>query len=155
MCQKGKIKKFYWINIFSHENLILLRYTAMHGTRKLGFKLCSWVNTVNKYLWENHDLHIQILWVSLSDASAFYQLPWCRFGVFIVNFEHISHLCSSVSIVNFEHEIASWFVSKKNNAMNLMLVSIKTICLYINILWSWKSVMSKNHSRTLLWLSSY
>ena len=27
---------------------------------------------------------------------------WRRFGVFIVNFEHISHLCSSVSIVNFD-----------------------------------------------------
>ena len=26
-------------------------------------------------------------------------------GGFIVNFEHISHLCSSVSIVNFEHVI--------------------------------------------------
>ena len=34
--------------------------------------------------------------------------PWCRFGVFIVNFEHISHLCSSVSIINVEHVIASW-----------------------------------------------
>ena len=33
---------------------------------------------------------------------------WRRFSVFIVNFEHISHLCSSVSIVNFEHVIASW-----------------------------------------------
>ena len=32
-----------------------------------------------------------------------------RFGVFIVNFEHISHLSSSVSIVNFEHVIASWY----------------------------------------------
>ena len=30
------------------------------------------------------------------------------FGVFIVNFEHISHLCSSVSIANFEHVIAGW-----------------------------------------------
>ena len=30
---------------------------------------------------------------------------WRRFGVFIVSFEHISHLCSSVSIVNFEHVI--------------------------------------------------
>ena len=28
------------------------------------------------------------------------------FGGFIVNFEHISHLRSSVSIVNFEHVIA-------------------------------------------------
>ena len=35
-------------------------------------------------------------------------LTWCRFGVFIVNFEHISHLCSGVSIVNFEHVIAGW-----------------------------------------------
>ena len=25
-----------------------------------------------------------------------------------VNFEHISHICSSVSIVNFEHVIAGW-----------------------------------------------
>ena len=31
-----------------------------------------------------------------------------RSGVFIVNFEHISHLCSSVSIFNFEHVIAGW-----------------------------------------------
>ena len=34
--------------------------------------------------------------------------PWRRFGVFIVNFEHILHLCSIVSIVNFEHVIAGW-----------------------------------------------
>ena len=27
---------------------------------------------------------------------------WRRFGVFIINFEHISHLCSSVSIVSSE-----------------------------------------------------
>ena len=135
MCQKGKIKKFYWINIFFHENLILLRYTAMHGTRKLGFKLCSWVNTVNKYLCENHDLHIQILWVSLSDASAFYQLPWCRFGVFIVNFEHISHLCSSVSIVNFEHVIASWahdFVSLRTIESSILSLLPRAQCIIQN-----------------------
>ena len=30
---------------------------------------------------------------------------WRRFGVFIVNFEHISHLCSSVSIVNFVNQV--------------------------------------------------
>ena len=33
---------------------------------------------------------------------------WRRFGGFIINFEHISHLCSSVSIFNFEHVIAGW-----------------------------------------------
>ena len=30
------------------------------------------------------------------------------FGGFIVNLEHISHLCSSVSIVNFEQVNAGW-----------------------------------------------
>ena len=34
---------------------------------------------------------------------------WFRFGRFIVNFEHISHLCSSVSIINFEQVNASWY----------------------------------------------
>ena len=33
---------------------------------------------------------------------------WHHFGGFIVNFEHISHLCSSISVVNFEHVIADW-----------------------------------------------
>ena len=31
-----------------------------------------------------------------------------RFGGFIVNFEHISHLCSGASIVNFEQVNAGW-----------------------------------------------
>ena len=39
---------------------------------------------------------------------------WRRFGGFIVNFAHISHLCFSVSIVNFEHVIASWDVNKSS-----------------------------------------
>ena len=33
---------------------------------------------------------------------------WDRSGIFIVHFEHISHLVSTVSIVNFEHVIAGW-----------------------------------------------
>ena len=36
---------------------------------------------------------------------------WCRSGIFIVNFEHIPHLCSSVSVVNLEHVIAGWDTS--------------------------------------------
>ena len=38
---------------------------------------------------------------------------WCRFGGFIVNFEHISHLCSSFSIVNFEQVNAGWHLQSK------------------------------------------
>ena len=33
---------------------------------------------------------------------------WRCFGVFIVNFEHISHLFSSVSTANFEQVNAGW-----------------------------------------------
>ena len=43
-------------------------------------------------------------WIPNDDS----QCQWRRFGVFIVNFEHISHLYSRVSIVNFEHVIAGW-----------------------------------------------
>ena len=33
---------------------------------------------------------------------------WRCSGVFIVNFQHISHLCSSVSFVNIGHVMAGW-----------------------------------------------
>ena len=33
-----------------------------------------------------------------------------RFGGFIVSFEHISHICSSVSVVNFEQVNAGWVI---------------------------------------------
>ena len=36
---------------------------------------------------------------------------WRRSGVFIVNFEHISHHFSSVSIVDFRQENVSWVLS--------------------------------------------
>ena len=39
---------------------------------------------------------------------------WRRFGSFIVNFEHISHLCSSVSIVDFEQVKVKWNGLNKN-----------------------------------------
>ena len=39
--------------------------------------------------------------------------PRRRFGGFFVNFEHISHLCSSVSIINFEHVIAGWEIESR------------------------------------------
>ena len=44
---------------------------------------------------------------------------WRRFGGFIVIFEHISHLCSSVSIVNFEHVIAG--VDTFNSILNVFV----------------------------------
>ena len=41
---------------------------------------------------------------------------WHRSGAFIFNFEHISHFttCSSVSIVNLEHVIASWVIESNS-----------------------------------------
>ena len=50
-----------------------------------------------------------------------------RFGVFIVNFEHISHLCPSVSIVNSGQVNAGWvkhafYVTSLNQYMKLTLI---------------------------------
>ena len=42
-----------------------------------------------------------------------------RFGVFIVNFEHISHLCSSVSFANFKHVIAGWEAALQRCSENI------------------------------------
>ena len=39
---------------------------------------------------------------------------WRRSGIFIVNSEHISQLCSSVSSVNFEHVLAGWVAIDQN-----------------------------------------
>ena len=49
---------------------------------------------------------------------------WRRVGVFIVAFEHISHLCSSVSIVNFEHVIAVWDICQEFYMVLLTVCSI-------------------------------
>ena len=45
---------------------------------------------------------------------------WRRFGVFIVNFEHISHLYSSASIVNFEQVNAGWVRAFSSNRTNIL-----------------------------------
>ena len=37
---------------------------------------------------------------------------WYRSGVFIVNFEHVSHLPLVFEYVNFKHVIAGWVVNK-------------------------------------------
>ena len=54
---------------------------------------------------------------------------WHCFGGFILNFEHISHLFSSVSIVNFEHVITGWVettpLPKKYFEMRSFTVSLQ------------------------------
>ena len=43
-----------------------------------------------------------------------------RFGGFIVNFEHISHFCSSIFIVNFEQVNADWVSSEQNDPLQIL-----------------------------------
>ena len=54
-----------------------------------------------------------------------------RFGGFIVNFEHISRLCSSVSIVNFEHVNAGWVVVNTSGRCHNTWVSLRQLLLAI------------------------
>ena len=50
---------------------------------------------------------------------------WRRSGVFIINFEHVSHLSSSV--VNFELINSSW-----DNSGNIKIASIDFLCPFLN-----------------------
>ena len=70
------------------------------------------------------------------------------FGGFIVNFGDISHLCSSVSIVNFEHVIADWvyFVLSwgalpinNNSRWMTHLHLIEEISKLISLLWEYET----------------
>ena len=47
-----------------------------------------------------------------------------RFGIFIVDFEHISHLCSSASIVNFEQVNVGW-VEKKDKPQRWNILTLR------------------------------
>ena len=49
-----------------------------------------------------------------------------RFGIFITYFfEHISHLCSSASIVNFEQVNAGWVEKKKDKPQRWNIVTLR------------------------------
>ena len=59
--------------------------------------------------------------------------PLASFWYLIVNFEHISHLCSTVSVVNFEHVIAGWdrnniFFDRTNNGRKFSKNSYISSC---------------------------
>ena len=44
---------------------------------------------------------------------------WRRFCVFIVNFEHLSHFCFSVSIIKFEQVNASWAIVRGGRGLKV------------------------------------
>ena len=54
---------------------------------------------------------------------------WRLFGVFIAKFEHVSHLCSSVFIVNFEQVNVGWDVNAMHFSQCLDLCSDKNLYL--------------------------
>ena len=84
------------------------RYLTNFHTEKgiIRFKhLCYDIN--NSFVIFQKAIH-QSLRIMSKKTAILWQ--WHRFIGFIVNFEHISHLRSSVSIVNFEHVIDGWVV---------------------------------------------
>ena len=60
---------------------------------------------------------------------------WHCFGVFIVNFEHISHLCFSVSIVNPEHVIVGWVTITNNRGLKTWCQSVTEGVVYMDTWW--------------------
>ena len=62
---------------------------------------------LHNLLFHSRNYFYYLLTIFASYASKNYA-HMRRFGGFIVNSEHISHLCSSVSIVNFEQVNPGW-----------------------------------------------
>ena len=56
---------------------------------------------------------------------------WRRFGVFIDNFEHISHLCSIVFIANFKQVNAGWDVLHSVVTLSATALSVLDKCLVL------------------------
>ena len=75
---------------------------------------------------------------------------WRRFGVFIVNSEHISHLCSSVSVVNFEQVNAELGIHNSRNQIWKQYLSIR-VCVrsFNSICESNYRISSNKHSQHL------
>ena len=77
---------------------------------------------------------------------------WCRFGVFIVSFEHISHLCSSASIVNFEQVNTGWDNVKKY--INLGSISIEKSFFIVAMKHPKKTGNKNIKNETFLWMKN-
>ena len=59
-------------------------------------------------------------------------LQWRRSGIFIVNFEHISHfVLLFLLFVNFEHVIAGWVFSSEISELVLFFILVILICCII------------------------
>ena len=57
---------------------------------------------------------------------------WHRSCVFIVNFEHISHVFSRVSIVNFKQVNVSWVENSNLQVLELAL-ELKIVCFVVSV----------------------
>ena len=77
-------------------------------------------NPANIYLLKVSNWNIGKRWEICSKLTIeiLEQRRWRRFCVSIVNFEHISHLSSNVSIDDFEQVNLCWDMKEKNLSLN-------------------------------------
>ena len=71
---------------------------------------------------------------------------WCRCGVFTVNFKHISHILSSVSMVNFEQVNICWVNSKESNPDKFQITVIRTQSTVLELPWTPEKCQIYRHS---------
>ena len=109
-CQNTRnfLKIFCFIRNYNYFTLIQLQHHLQKNNNK---KLLE-IQTINQPAFTCLKLTIETLEQRCEICSKLTIKPpkrrRCHFGGFIVNFEHISHLCSSISIAKFQHVIVSW-----------------------------------------------
>ena len=104
-CQNTRkfLKIFCFIRNYNYFTLIQLQHHLQKNNNK---KLLE-IQTINQPAFTCLKLTIETLEQRCEELPKV-KHQWRRFGGFIVNFEHISYLCSSVSIAKFQHVIAGW-----------------------------------------------
>ena len=104
------------------------------------FLLIYWFSDALPHFLVAYEVKTMSWYFSLSLFFVYESLckKWRSFGGFIVNFEHISHLYSSVSIVNFDYVIAGWVIrqhtSKYPGWPYYTYIHEITICKFLQLL---------------------
>ena len=117
-------------------HLLLTPYqTCLHGRRSRNFKICEFQSSsscsVNYYFEKITKSSLQTFRRIIQSVLQIL-LQWRRSGIFIVNFEHISHfVLLFLLFVNFEHVIAGWVFSSEISELVLFFILVILICCII------------------------
>ena len=104
--RRGSVKKVLWKNLQSSQENTCVRVSFLKKINFIKKEDLAWKFSCE--FWEifRNSFFIEHLLVTASVNDK--ECHWCRCGVFIVNFEHISYVCPVFLFVQFEEVNFFW-----------------------------------------------